>query len=463
MLTGMKVFTTSLLSAAALAFASVGLARGVEEWREDGVNWPSFRGWYASGVSEGPALPVKFDGRTGEGLLFKEKVPGLAHSSPIVWGNKLFLTSALSEDAGATFKPGLYGSGEASKDKSVHKWLLLCYDKRTGRLLWSRLAKTGVPRDKRHVKATYANSTPATDGQVVVTFFGSEGLFVWDLDGKPLWKKELGRLDVGAYDFPSYEWGAASSPVIHEDKVIVQVDTQGEDFLLALDSRTGKELWRTRREELPSWSTPTVVKTEKRTQIVTNGSNFIRGYDFETGKELWRLGGSSKITAPTPTWANGIMVVASGRAPERPIFGMFVDEAKGDVSLRNGGEKNRFVAWSHFKRGPYMPTPLIYRKRVYVLNNDGVLGAYDLRWGTASSYKRVPHRSHGFSASPVATNGRLYLSGEDGLVFEMSATKEPKLLRIHELGEPLMATPALSEGVMYLRGQSHLFAVGKKR
>ena len=439
-----------------LGFISPGQAE------DENINWPSFRGTHAAGVSEGSALPKKFDGRTGEGLKFKVKIPGLAHSSPIVWGKTLFLTTAVSRESGASFKPGLYGSGEASKDRTVHEWLIMCYDKRTGKLLWKKTATKGQPKDKRHVKATYANSTPATDGKHVVAFFGSEGFFAYTVEGDFLWKKDLGRLDVGAYDLPGYEWGSASSPVIHEGQVIVQCDTQGRSFLTALDVRTGRTLWKIPRNELPSWGTPTVVPGKKRTQVIANGSNFIRGYEFETGKELWRLGGSSKITAPTPVFANGLIVVASGRAPERPVFAV-MEEASGDITLKPGETRNNFVAWSHLKRGPYMPTPLIYRKKLYLLHNGGILACYDLKSGNELSRSRIPHKAFGFSASPVATNGKIYLSGEDGLVFEMKAEDEPTLLAVHDMGEPLMASPALSEGVMYLRGQRHLFAVGKQK
>ena len=439
-----------------LGFISPGQAE------DENINWPSFRGTHAAGVSEGSALPKKFNGRTGEGLNFKVKIPGLAHSSPIVWGKTLFLTTAVSREAGASFKPGLYGSGEASKDRTVHEWLIMCYDKRTGKLLWKKTATKGRPTDKRHVKATYANSTPATDGKHVVAFFGSEGLFAYTVKGDFLWKKDLGRLDVGAYDLPSYEWGSASSPVIHGGKVIVQCDTQGESFITALDVRTGRTLWKTPRDELPSWGTPTVVPSKKRTQVVANGSNFIRGYEFETGKELWRLGGSSKITAPTPVFEAGLIIVTSGRAPERPIFAIR-EEALGDLTLKPGKTKNEFAAWSQVKRGPYMPTPLIYREKVYLLHNGGIFACYDLKGGKELSRSRIPHKAFGFSASPVATNGKIYLSGEDGLVFEMKAGNEPALIAVHEMGEPLMASPALSEGVMYLRGQKHLFAVGKHK
>lgn len=423
-------------------------------------HWPSFRGPDAAGVSDGLNLPDRWDAETGQGIRFKVEIPGLAHSSPVIWGDRLFLTTAVSSERDAAFKPGLYGSGEASRDRSVQAWQILCVDKRSGKFLWQKTATQGNPKDKRHIKSTYANATPTTDGEHVVALFGSEGLFCYTVHGEFLWKKDLGRLDVGAYDLPSYEWGAASSPIIHAGKVIVQCDQQKGSFLIAADLKTGKTVWMTPRDELPSWGTPTVVPGKQREELVTNGSNFIRGYDPATGAELWRLGGSSKITAPTPVYGEGLIIVASGRAPERPIFAIRPGAA-GDLTLHGNATSNEFVAWSKTRRGGYMPTPLIYRGQLYVLNNDGLIGCYDLRTGAEHYQERVPHRSFGFSASPVAADGKIYLAGEDGLVFVLQAGTQLKLLATNPMGEPLMATPALSNGTLYLRGNRHLFAVGK--
>ena len=424
------------------------------------AQWPSFRGPYASGVADGLDLPDTWNAETGENVRFKTEIPGLAHSSPIVWGDKLFLTTAISSDPGASFKPGLYGSGEASADRSVQDWQIICLDRRDGKILWHKTAAVGVPKDKRHIKSTYANATPATDGKIVVALFGSEGLSAFTVDGEFLWRIDLGRLDVGAYDLPSYEWGSASSPIVHDGKVFVQCDQQKGSFLLAADLKTGETLWRTERDELPSWGTPTIFPDAHRPELITNGSNFIRGYNPATGAELWRLGGSSKITAPTPVWAEGLIVVASGRAPERPIFAIRAG-AEGNITLHDGETSNRFIAWSKTRRGGYMPTPLIYRGLVYVLNNDGLLGCYDLATGAEHYLDRIPHRSYGFSASPVAADGKIYLAGEDGIVFEIEAGPALKLLATHSIGEPLMATPALSSGTMFLRGNKHVFAIGK--
>jgi outer membrane protein assembly factor BamB len=453
---------TNYLFAVALVGVASFVPAGTLAAEETGAGqWPSFRGPFAAGVADGQDLPDEWNAETGAGIRFKVEIPGLAHSSPVVWGDQLFVTTAVSSESEASFKPGLYGSGEASADRSVHEWRILCLDKRSGRILWQKTATKGVPKDKRHIKSTYANSTPATDGKHVVALFGSEGLFAYTVDGDFLWKKDVGRMDVGAYDLPSYEWGSASSPIIHEGKVMVQCDQQRGSFVLAVDVKTGETLWKTERDELPSWGTPTIYPG-KRKELIANGSNYIRGYNPDTGAELWRLGGSSKITAPTPVFAEGLIIVASGRAPERPIFAIRAG-AEGDITLSGGETSSQYVAWSKTRRGGYMPTPLIYRGLVHVLNNDGLLGCYDLMTGTEHYLQRVPHRSFGFSASPVAADGKIYLAGEDGVVFVLQAGSWLKLLATNPVGEPLMATPALSGGAMYLRGSRHLFAVGNLR
>ncbi len=421
-------------------------------------HWPSFRGPSASGTTASDeALLDRWDAATGEGIRYQVAIPGLAHSSPVIWGNKLFLTTAVSSDPGANFTPGLYGSGQASADQSVHEWRLLCLDKRTGNILWSQTSTRGVPKDKRHIKSTYANATPATDGIRVVALFGSEGLFAYDMEGDQIWKKDLGRMDVGAYDFPSYEWGPASSPILHDGTVYVQVDTQGRSFVIALDAETGETRWQTERDELPSWGSPTVYHADgARPELITNASNWIRAYDPADGKELWRLGGSSKITAPTPVFADGLIIVASGRAPERPIFAIRPG-GLGDITASD------HVAWSLTRRGPYMPTPLIYQGKVYVGNNDGVFACYDLETGREHYRGRLPHRGKGFSASPVAAAGKIYFPSEDGVTFVIEAGETLRLLAENPVGELVMASPAISDGVLYLRGHRHLFSIGPKR
>lgn len=441
---GMAAAVTLMIALAPLVKASEG-------------DWPSFRGEHAAGVAAGESWPERWNGETGEGILWKTEIPGLAHSSPIVWGEKVFVTSAVSSREGASFKHGLYGSGDASEDVSSHRWIVLALERSTGKVLWQTTATEGVPKEKRHIKATYANSTPATDGERLVAFFGSQGLYMFDLDGKLLWSKDLGRLDAGAYDAPTYEWGTASSPILWKGLVIVQCDTQGESFLLAADAATGETVWKTKRDELPSWGTPNVWPGAKA-ELVTNASNFIRGYDPATGEELWRLGGSSKITAPTPIFQDELIFVASGRAPERPIFAVKAG-SRGDLTLGDGETASEAIAWSKRGRGPYMPTPVIVDGRLYVLANQGILDAYDAATGREVYRQRIPHAGGGFSGSPVAAGGKIYLPGEDGDVFVVTAGPEFEVLATNPMGERLMATPALSRGLLLVRGESSLFAV----
>jgi outer membrane protein assembly factor BamB len=424
-------------------------------------SWPSFRGRFASGILEGMHLPDRWDGTTGENILWRTPIPGLAHSSPIVWGDRVFVTTAVSSLASATFKPGLYGDGDASEDRSTQKWMIVALDKKTGKTIWERVAYEGVPLNKRHMKSTYASATPATDGRIVVAWFGSEGVYAYDVNGRFRWKVALGRVNMGAYDIPSYEWGPASSPIIWGNLVFIQCDTQADSFVMALNKDTGALVWKTLRQEYPSWGTPTVATLGANVQLVTNASKFIRAYDPLTGKELWRLGGSSLITAPTPVFTEDAIVVVSGRAPERPIF-VIKPGARGDLTLPEGKTSSDTILWSRTGRGSYMPTPLIYNGILYVLGNNGVFDAYELKTGAEIYRQRLTTIGDGYSASPVAADGKIYLSNEDGDMTVVQAGREFKALGTNAMGELLMATPALSDGVMYVRTAKTLFAIGRK-
>jgi outer membrane protein assembly factor BamB len=427
----------------------------------DRGSWPSFRGPHASGIVEGQHLPDHWDGTTGENVLWRTPIPGLAHSSPIVWGDRVFVTTAVSSLPSASFKPGLYGDGDASADRSNQRWMILAIDKKSGTTIWERVAYEGEPLNKRHMKSTYASATPATDGQIVVAWFGSQGVYAYDVNGTFRWKVDLGRVNMGAYDIPSYEWGPASSPIIWGNLVIIQCDTQADSFVMALNKDTGDIVWRTPRQEYPSWGTPTVATLGKGPQLVTNASKFIRGYDPQTGKELWRLGGSSLITAPTPIVGDDLIVVVSGRAPERPIF-VIKPDARGDLTLPDGKSSSDAIAWSRTGRGSYMPTPLIYGGILYVLGNNGVFDAYELKTGAEVYRQRLATIGDGYSASPVASDGKIYLSNEDGDMTVVQAGREFKAVATNSMGDLLMATPALSDGVMYVRTAKTLFAIGRK-
>jgi outer membrane protein assembly factor BamB len=426
------------------------------------AHWPQFRGPAASGRGDGAGLPDTWSAVDGRGIAWKTRIPGLAHSSPIAWGDRVFVTTAISSRPDATFKPGLYGEPTASEDRTVHKWNLIALDARSGKVLWERTAYEGVPREKRHVKATYANATPATDGRYVVAFFGSQGVYAYDLDGNLKWKRDLGRLDAGAYDVPDYEWGTASSPVLYKDLVFVQADQQKGSFLTALRLSDGATAWKVDRDELPSWATPTVYTGGARPELVTNSPKFIRGYDPDTGAELWRLGRSSNITAPTPVFDKDLIVVMSGRRPNAPIF-VVKAGARGDITLPERATSGGPVVWTRENAGSYMPTPVVHDGRLYVLKNQGILTAWDVKTGQQLYEQRLSGVTSGFSASPVVADGKLYLPSEDGDVLVVRAGPKFELIATNPMGQPLMATPAITGGLLLVRGERDLFAVGSVR
>ena len=425
-----------------------------------GQHWPSFRGPNASGVSDGHPTPVKWNAPSGESVLWKTPIPGVAVSSPVVWGDRVFVSTAVSSDPHATIRTGLYGDVEPSSDLSRHSWRLVALDKRTGKVLWERVAHEGVPRTKRHPKSSQASPTPVTDGRHVVVSFGSEGLYTYDVDGKLLWKRDLGVLNAGWFYDPDYEWGVGSSPIIWKSSVIVQCDIQKNSFIAAFDIATGQPLWRTPRQEIPSWSTPAIYEGNGRAELVTQATNFTRGYDPSTGQELWRLAGNSEITIPTPIIGANLIIVTNGYRGVQPIYAI-KPGAKGDITLKGEQTQSEFIAWSTKRGGPYIPTPLIYRDQLYVCSNNGVLSAYDARTGQRLYQERLGGTGGSFSASPVAADGKIYLASEDGDVFVVKAGPTYELLATNSMGEALMATPAISEGLIIIRGLKDVFAIGQ--
>jgi outer membrane protein assembly factor BamB len=412
-------------------------------------------------VADGQDPPATWDAVKGENVLWKAQVPGLAHSSPVVWGDRVFVTSAVSSAADVPFRPGLYGDVDSVATEPSHEWKVFALDRRTGKLLWERTAHTGVPRVKRHTKASHANSTPATDGKHVVALFGSEGLHCYDVDGKLLWSKDLGTLDAGFFFDPDDQWGFGSSPILYKDMVIVQADVQERPFIAAFSTKDGRQIWRTPREEICSWGSPTVHEGPERAELLTNGTRAVRGYDPQTGAELWRLGGNSEITVPTPFVAHGLVFVASGYAPIQPIYAVRLG-ATGDITLQGDAEQNDSIAWSKKRGGPYMPTPIVYGDHLYTCSNNGVLTCYDARTGEQVYKGRVAgDKSAAFTASPVAADGKLYFASEDGDVFVVKAGPAYELLATNPVGEACMATPAISGGALLVRGQHHLFALGR--
>lgn len=283
-------------------------------------NWPSFRGLNASGVADGNNPPAVWDAEKSINILWKTAIPGLGHSSPVVWGDRVFVTTAVSSASNSQFVHGLIDTGASAEDVSVHSWRVYCLDKNTGRIIWEKTVHEGAPKAKRHVKASFANSTPATDGRHLVVSFGSEGLYCFDLNGKLLWRQDLGLLDGGWSPDPHSHYGYGSSPIIYKHLAIVQCDAQNQAFIAAFNLADGKRVWQTTREEDTSWSTPTIYEAGGRSELVTSGSKYYRGYDPLTGKELWRLADGIDVKIPTPIAAHGLYFLSGGDSSARRTF-----------------------------------------------------------------------------------------------------------------------------------------------
>lgn len=425
-----------------------------------GVNWPQFRGPQASGGSE-DATPLRWNLETGENVRWQTPIPGLAHASPIIWENRLYLTTAVRPEAKSDLKVGLYGAGDSYKEKEPHQWRLLCLDKATGKVLWDKLEHESVPRLERHTKATHCNSTPATDGKRIVAMFGSEGLFCFDMDGQRLWHKDLGKLHAGPYDAPSMQWGFASSPVLHDGKVIVQCDTLTEQFLAVFDATDGRELWRTKRNEMTAWSTPIVAASAGRKQIIVNGWKHIGGYDFDTGRELWRMSEGGDIPVASPILAGDLVILTSGHGKYRPMRAVRLN-ATGDITPGEMGATNQFVAWCHPRKGNYLQTPIAVGDLLWGCLDNGIVTCFDVKTGKLHYEERIGIGNQGFSASPVAANGHLYFTGEQGDVFVLAATNKFSVLATNQLGGISLSTPAISERVLFFRTTEKMLAVGSK-
>jgi outer membrane protein assembly factor BamB len=419
------------------------------------VNWPGFRGPNASGNGDGAPTPVEWDVASGAGVLWSTKIDGLGNSSPVVWGDTVLLTTAVA-DIEQTIRTGLTGDGTGITEAVEHSWQVLAFDKRSGALRWRTEVGTGVPLTRRHFKATQANSTAVTDGRYVVAIFPTAGLACLGMDGTLRWKHALGGLNAGSFYDPKDEWGYASSPMIYRDTVIAQIDVHGGAYLAAWNLDTGEQVWRTERDVAPSWATPVLLAGPDGPELVVNGST-IHGYDPATGGELWSLGPNSELVIAAPVVGDGVVYVSAGYPPVKPIYALR-SGTRGDLRVSPGQPHERLL-WSYDRGGAYLPTPLLYHGIFYLLHHNGRLVAYDPETGDALSKIRFSQGGT-FTGSPVAADGKLYLSTEEGVLYVLAAGPEPRELAVHEFGEPLMATPAISEGMLFVRTPTRLLALG---
>jgi len=417
--------------------------------------WPQFRGPQSSGVADDPNLPDTWS--TTRNVLWKAEIPGSGWSSPVVWGDRIFLTSVISTTAPEVPKKGLYfGGNRESVPTDEHRWMVYAMDWKTGKIAWEREVHRGVPATSHHLKNTYASETPVTDGERVYAYFGNLGLFVFDMEGKPVWSQPWGPFRT------RYGWGTASSPVLYKDRIYVVNDNDDRSFLAVLDKKTGKQIWRVERDEASNWSTPYIWENDRRTEIITSGTRKVRAYDLD-GKVLWELGGMSSIVIPTPFSQHGLLFLASGYVGDtvRPVYAVKAG-ARGDISLKEGETSNEYIAWYQRQAGPYNPSPLVYDDNYYTLLDRGIFTCHDARTGREIYGKqRIDPEASAFTASPWASNGKIFALSEDGDTFVIQAGNEFKVLGKNPLDEMCMATPAIARGSLIIRTATKLYRIGR--
>lgn len=422
--------------------------------------WSQFRGPMAMGWLDNANLPESWNVEKNENILWNIDIPGLGLSCPVIWGNKLFITTAISSTDKSGLKTGIYGDIESVDDDSEHEWKVYCINKNSGEIIWDRTSCSGIPEQKRHSKSSHANSTVATDGNYVVAFFGSEGLYCYTMDGDLVWKKDFGVLKSTFFRIESAEWEFASSPIIYDGKVVIQCDVMKDSFLALYDIQSGDEIWKVSRDEYPGWCTPNIYESDGKVRIALNGFKHRGGYDFETGEEIWRMSGGGDIQVPTPILGEDLVYFNSAHGPASPILAIR-NEAKGDITLKEDETTNEYVKWSYPRGGSYMQTMLLYDGFLYNLGWNGRIGCYDPLTGE-NVYNEKLGKSKSFIASLVAADGKLYSVSDKGDVYVIRSGKVFEILSEIKLKDICMVTPAITEGAILFRTQQGLIAVGEK-
>ena len=420
------------------------------------TNWPQWRGPDGSGVSSERGLPEEWG--EAKNIRWKTPLPGKGHSSPVVWGKRVFVTTAVEGPVvpGAKavehrIEGQIWKHPDSVGADRKHAFKVIALDRDTGKILWEQTAWEGTPYDDRHRKASYASATPATDGRMVYAFFDTEGLYAYDFSGKLAWKAHVGKLANSGV-------GGGISPVLYKDFVIVQADEEEAktSSIVAFDKKTGKEVWRTPRKVQISWATPLLVDTGKRTELITSGNESVIAYDPATGKELWRSKGleSNAIPSPVATAAHDMVIVSAGY-PAKVAYA---------IRLGASGElKDADIAWRYAKGTAYVPSPILYGDYVYLLTDKGIMTCLDARTGEVKYEGGRPPVPATFTASPVAFDGKILLTSEDGDTFVVKAGPKHEVVRTNSVGEPVYASPAVADGKLFIRGERHLYAIGQAK
>ena len=434
-----------------LVGAWVGLIAAPSEADETG-NWPQFRGEKVDGLATGDTLPDTWS--TTENVVWKADIPGWGWSSPVVWGTKIFVTSAVGELEREKLVVGGYPGGRV-KPTDVHRWMTYCIDFDTGKFLWEQEAHRGVPPEERHPKNSFANATPITDGERVYALQENIGMFCYDMNGNKQWEQRWGSFPMRG------GWGPGTSPVLHKNTIYLVNDNERESFMLALDKTTGKELWRVAREERSNWSTPYIWEHEGRTEIVTIGTGKIRSYALD-GKLLWELVGTSGLVSQTPVAKHGLLYVGAGYH-YGPLYAVRPG-ATGNITLTGDETSNQWIAWSQSRSSSIHPCYLISDERLFVLFDAGLLTCLNAKNGdTIFPRKRLDTGGGRFYASPWAYNGKVFLLNEDGTTWVVEDGPEFKVLGKNVLNDYAWATPAIARGSLFLRTYSGLYRLQKAK
>ena len=429
------------------------------EAAQSNKQWPSYRGFYATGYMNGTDLPESFNVESGENIKWNIEIPGLGLSCPVIWDDKVFITTAISEKDQEGYKTGMYGDIAPVNDTSVHKWMLYCIDKLSGDFLWERKMYEGKPSVKRHPKSSHANTTVATDGEYVVVFLGTEGLYCYDTEGDLLWKRDFGLIMSAWHVVKFAEWEFCSSPLIYHDKVIIQADALNQAFVAVLDLKTGETIWKKERDEIPGWCTPNIYFEGEKSRLVVNGYKHRGAYDLITGEEIWKMDGGGDIPVPTPIVWKDLIFFNSAHGKHRPLMAV-KNTASGNIEYPKKAENaSEGFAWFSDRLGAYMSSVLAYEDLLYQIKWNGTLSCFDARSGEEHYSENIETTS--FIASPVAADGKIYLVSENGTAYIVKAGTSYELIEEMSLGEVSLVTPGIVEDMIIYRTAGHLIAVGK--
>ncbi len=421
---------------------------------ENTSNWPQFRGADSTGVSANEGLPDRWSAT--ENVEWKSELPGRGWGSPVVWGNRIFLSTVVNSGETEPLKKGLYFGGDRPQPSStIHEWKVLCLELETGNLVWERTVKKGAPTTSIHLKNSYASETPITDGERVYVCFGNVGIFCFDFEGQEVWN----------YLLPSrptrFGWGTAASPVLHGNSLYYVSDNDEKSSLSSLDKQSGSLLWSIDREEKSNWATPFVWVHGDTTEIVTAGTGAVRSYD-QQGKLIWSLKGMSSITIATPYVADGLLYISSGYVLD-PVKALYAIKsgASGDLTLAKGETSNPFIAWSSQKIAPYNPTTLVDQGRLFILYDRGTVGCYEAQTGATLYEGQRLQRGSAFTASPWSYGKKIFCLDEDGVCSVIAAGDKFEVLHTNSLAddEICLSTPAIAGDRLLIRTDKRLYSL----